>query len=56
MATMDDTGMPVGLTIVGRAYDDVAQLRLRPHLRQRAHGGRLRRVRRRSWTDLKVRL
>ncbi|HET7667134.1 MAG TPA: amidase [Mycobacterium sp.] len=28
MGTMDDTGMPVGLTIVGRAYDDVALLRL----------------------------
>jgi hypothetical protein len=28
MATMDDTGMPVGLTIAGRAYHDVAQLRL----------------------------
>ena len=28
MGTMDDTGMPVGLTIAGRAYDDVALLRL----------------------------
>jgi amidase len=28
MGTMDDTGMPVGLTISGRAYDDVALLRL----------------------------
>jgi amidase len=27
MGTMDDTGMPVGLTIAGRAYDDVALLR-----------------------------
>jgi amidase len=28
MGTMDDTAMPVGLTIAGRAYDDVALLRL----------------------------
>ena len=28
MGTMDDTGMPVGLTIAGRAHDDVALLRL----------------------------
>lgn len=28
MGTMDDTGMPVGLTVAGRAYDDVALLRL----------------------------
>ena len=28
MGTMDDTGMPVGLTFAGRAYDDVALLRL----------------------------
>ncbi len=28
MGTMADTGMPVGLTIAGRAYDDVALLRL----------------------------
>ena len=28
MGTMEDTGMPVGLTIAGRAYDDVALLRL----------------------------
>ena len=28
IGTMDDTGMPVGLTIAGRAYDDVALLRL----------------------------
>jgi amidase len=28
MGTMDDTGMPVGLTIAGRAYDDVALLGL----------------------------
>jgi amidase len=28
MGTMNDTGMPVGLTIAGRAYDDVALLRL----------------------------
>jgi amidase len=28
MGTMDETGMPVGLTIAGRAYDDVALLRL----------------------------
>jgi amidase len=28
MGTMDDTGMPVGLTIAGRAYDDVGLLRL----------------------------
>ncbi len=27
MGTMPDTGMPVGLTIAGRAYDDVALLR-----------------------------
>jgi amidase len=28
MGTMDDTGMPVGLTIAGRGHDDVALLRL----------------------------
>jgi amidase len=28
MGTMPDTGMPVGLTIAGRAYDDTALLRL----------------------------
>jgi amidase len=28
MGTMNDTGMPVGLTIAGRAYDDVTLLRL----------------------------
>jgi amidase len=28
MGTMNDTGMPVGLTIAGRAHDDVALLRL----------------------------
>jgi len=28
MGTMDDIGMPVGLTFAGRAYDDVALLRL----------------------------
>jgi amidase len=28
MGTMDDIGMPVGLTFVGRAYDDAALLRL----------------------------
>lgn len=28
MGTMSDTGMPVGLTIAGRAYDDTALLRL----------------------------
>ena len=28
MGTMTDTGMPVGLTIAGRAYDDTALLRL----------------------------
>jgi amidase len=28
MGTMADTGMPVGLTIAGRAYDDTALLRL----------------------------
>jgi amidase len=28
MGTMPDTGMPVGLTIAGRAYDDSALLRL----------------------------
>ena len=28
MGTMDDTGMPVGLTVAGRAYDDTALLRL----------------------------
>ena len=29
MGTMADIGMPVGLTFAGRAYDDVALLRLR---------------------------
>jgi amidase len=28
MGTMDDIGMPVGLTFAGRAHDDVALLRL----------------------------
>ena len=28
MGTMADTGMPVGLTLAGRAYDDVVLLRL----------------------------
>lgn len=28
LGTMADTGMPVGLTIAGRAYDDTALLRL----------------------------
>jgi amidase len=28
MGTMDDIGMPVGLTFIGRSYDDAALLRL----------------------------
>jgi amidase len=40
LGTMDDIGMPVGLTFAGRAYDDAALLALGPRSRRSRRAAR----------------